>query len=81
MKGLLKACSGVWVIAKRVFVGECAGTRSLGRTRKKWINTVKECLKKRGSDVRVARRTVQDGSEWRGFVRENAWGVAWGMNP
>ena len=28
-------------IAKRVYVGVCAGTRSLGRTWKKWIDTVK----------------------------------------
>ena len=34
---------------------------------------MKECLKKRGLDIRQARRIVQDRSEWRGFVRE--------MNP
>ena len=34
-------------IAKRVSVGEWAGARSVGRPRKRWINTVKECLKKR----------------------------------
>ena len=68
-------------IAKRVYVGECAGSRSEGRPRKRWIDTVKECLKKRGLDIRQAKRMVQDRSEWRGFVRENAWGVARGMNP
>ena len=45
-------------IAKRVYVGECAGSRSLGRLRKRWIDTVKECLKKRGFDVWQARRMV-----------------------
>ena len=30
-------------IAKRVYVGECAGSRSEGRPRKRWIDTVKEC--------------------------------------
>ena len=35
-------------ISKRVYVGECDGSRSVGRARKRWINTVKECLKKRG---------------------------------
>ena len=35
------------MIARRVYVGECAGSRSVGRVRKKWIDTVKECLKKR----------------------------------
>ena len=39
-------------IAKRVYVGECAGSHSVGRPRKRWIDTVKECLRKRGLDVR-----------------------------
>ena len=48
------------MIARRVYAGECAGSRSVGRPRKGWIGTVKECLKKRGLDVRKARRIVQD---------------------
>ena len=43
-------------IAKRVYVGKCAGSRLLGRPRKRWIDTVKDWLKKRGLDVRQARR-------------------------
>ena len=39
-----------WV--NRVYVGECAGRRSVGKPRKRWIDTVKDCLKKRGLDVR-----------------------------
>ena len=54
-------------IAKRVFVGVCAGSRSVGRPRKRWVDTVKECLKKRGLDIRQSRRIVQDRSEWRGL--------------
>ena len=50
-------------IAKRVYVGECAGSRSVGKPRKRWIDTVKECLRKRGLDVRQARRMVQGRSE------------------
>ena len=65
-------------IAKRVYVGECAGNRSVGRSRKRWIDTVKECLRKKGLDVRQARRMVQDRSAWRRFVRGNAWGVSGG---
>ena len=42
-------------IAKRVYVGECAGIHSGGKPRKRWIDTVKECLKKRDLDVREAR--------------------------
>ena len=33
-------------IAKRVYVGECASSRSVGRLRKRWVDTVKECLRK-----------------------------------
>ena len=68
-------------IAKRVYVGECAGSRSVGSPRKRWIDTVQDCLKRRGLDVRQVRRMVHDRSVWRGFVRGNAWGVARGMNP
>ena len=39
------------------------------------------CLRKRDLDVRQARRTVQDKSEWWGFVRGNACGIAQEMNP
>ena len=66
-------------IAKSVYVGECAGSQSVSRPRKRWIDTVKECLRKRGLDFRQARRMVQDSSEWWGFVKGNTWGLAWGM--
>ena len=68
-------------IPKRVYVGESAGSRSVRRPRKRWIETVKECLKKRRLDVRQVRGMVQDRSEWRVFVRGNACSVARGMNP
>ena len=51
-------------IAKRVYVAECAGSRSVGRPRKRWIDTVKGCLNTRGSDVRQGRRMVQERNEW-----------------
>ena len=50
------------MIAKRIYVGECAGSPSMGRLQKRWIDIVKECLRKRGLDVRQARRIMQ--SEW-----------------
>ena len=68
-------------IAKRVYVGECAGSHLLGRLQKRGIDTVKDCLKKRGLDVRQAKRIVHDSSVWCGFVWGNAWGIASGMNP
>ena len=52
---------------KRVYVEECADSRSVGRPRKRWIDTVKDCLKKRSLDVRETRRMVLDRSLWRGF--------------
>ena len=57
-------------IAKIVCVGECAGSSSVGIPRKRWIDTVKGCLK-RGLDIRQASRMVHDRSEWRGFVKGN----------
>ena len=32
---------------KSVYVGECGGSRSVSRLWKRWIDTVKGCLKKR----------------------------------
>ena len=66
------------MISKGAYVGEFAGSRSVGRPRKRWLDTIKECLKKRGLDVRQARKIVQDRSERRWFVRGNAWGIARG---
>ena len=63
-------------IAKRVNVGECAGSCLVDRLGKRWIDIVKECLRKGGLDIRQGRRMMQDRSESWG----NAWGVAWGMN-
>ena len=70
-------------IAMRVYIGESAGSHSVGRLQKRWIDTVKEFKekRKRGLVVRQARRMMQDRSEWQGFVKGNAWGVAQGMNP
>ena len=62
-------------IAKRVYVGECVDSRSVGRPWKKWINAMKDCLKKRDLDVRQARRIVYDRSAWQGFVRGNIHGA------
>ena len=60
---------------------ECPGSHSVGRARNRWIDAVKDCLSKRGLDIRQTRRMVQDRSEGRGFVIGNAWGIARRMNP
>ena len=41
-------------ITKRVYLGERAGSGSVSRLRKRWNDTVNECLKKRGLDIRQA---------------------------
>ena len=77
-------CSAMWkgwrgTGLPREYVRECAGNRLVGRPQKRWIDTVKDCLRKRGLDVRQARRMVQDRCECQGFVRGNAWVVAQGI--
>ena len=38
-------------IAKRVYVGRCVGSHSVDRPRKRWTDSVIDCLKKRGLNV------------------------------
>ena len=72
MKGLMKACSGgstTWkewrmIGFPREYVKVCAGSRSVGRPWKRWIDTVKVCLKNRDLDVRQVRRMVQYRCKW-----------------
>ena len=82
MKGLMKVfCSDsvMWrgwrmISLLRESMKECAGICSFCRLQKRWIDTVEECLRKRGLNVRQESRVVQDRSEWWGFMKENAWG-------
>ena len=53
--------------AKRVCVEEWAGSRSVCRLRKRWVDTLKDCLRKRGLDVRQTRKMMQDRSKWLGL--------------
>ena len=48
--------------AKRICLGECNGSRSVGRTQKRWIDTVKDCLGE-SLDVKEASRMVHNRSE------------------
>ena len=50
-------------IAKSVYVGKIVGRRCDMRPRRRWNDTVKDCLKKRGLDIRQARRMVHNKSE------------------
>ena len=54
-------------IRKRVYLVVCVGSRSAVRVQKRWIDTVKDCLRKRDLDVKQARRMVQDRSRWGGL--------------
>ena len=66
--------------AKRVYVEESARSRSVGGTLKRWIDTVKDCLRKTSLDVRQTRGMVHDRSEWRECACGNAFGAPRGMN-
>ena len=48
--------------AKRVYIGECVGSRLVGSPWKRRIDIMKDCLKTRGLDVSEARRIVHDMS-------------------
>ena len=65
-------------IGKRVYVGECARSHSVGRVWKRWIDTLKDRLRKRGLDCLASK---DNGVLCWGFVKGNAWGLAQGMNP
>ena len=59
MEGLMKVFSGGSAMWRMIgLLGECAGSRSLGRLRKRWIDTVKDFLRTRGLDVREARKMM-----------------------
>ena len=60
------------MIGKRVYVGEFVGSRSVGRPGKRSLGTLKDFWKKRGLDVRQARKMVLDRNEWWVFLRGNA---------
>ena len=65
---------GIGFPGKKVYVGECAGSCSVGRPWKGCIDTVKDCLRKRGLDFRKAWRMVQERCEWWEFVRGSSLG-------
>src|SRR5678816_785926 len=62
-------------LVKRMYSGECVGNQPAGRPKKKWIESVKECLEERNGSLGEARRKVHIRCEWLGFVR------GYGCNP
>ena len=38
------------ILLLRVYIEECAGSHSVGRQQKRWLDNVKDCLKKRGRE-------------------------------
>ena len=74
MKGLMKVFSGglaMWrmIGLLREYVGESVDSCLVGKLQKRWIDNIKDCLRKRGLYVRQVKRMVQDRSQWQGFVR------------
>src|SRR5678816_1591708 len=53
-------------LVKRMYNGECVGNRPAGRP-KKWIESVKECLKERNESLAEARIKVHNRNEWWGL--------------
>ena len=53
-------------IAKRIYVEESAGSHSVGRLWKRWIDIVKNCLREIELDIKQPRRMVHDKSECQG---------------
>ena len=45
------------------------GCRLVARQRKRWIDSVNDCFKKRGLSVGQVRRMVYRRNKWREFVR------------
>ena len=56
-------------MVKRMYKSESIGTRPRGRMKRRWIDSVKECLMEKNVSLDQARRLARDRSEWRGFVR------------
>ena len=54
------------MIAKKVYVGESASSRSVGQPRKRWIDSMSDCSRKRNFIVGQA-RGVNGGGLGRGM--------------
>ena len=52
------------MISKRVYVGGCVGIHLVSLPKKRWVDSVNDCSKKRGLNVGQARRKVYDRNEW-----------------
>ena len=56
-------------VVKRVYVSECRGARIRGRPRKRWIESVRECLRERGLNELQAGRVVFDRKKMVGVCK------------
>ena len=61
-------------MVKRMYKSECIGKRPPGRAKRRWIDSVEECLVEKNVSLVQARRLAHDRCEWRGFVRGRGWG-------
>jgi hypothetical protein len=56
------------MIACRILVGKTEGKIPLGRTRRRWVNNIKEDLREIGWDGMDWIALVQDRDRWRALV-------------
>ena len=50
-------------ITKKIYVGEYVDSQSIGKLQKRWVNTIKDCLRNKGLDIKLARRMEQGKSK------------------
>ena len=60
---------------------ESVGSHLVVQLWKRRVDSMNDCLNKRGLIVGETRRMAYDRNEWQQFVKGNAWGMAEGMNP
>ena len=53
---------------KKIYRAEVEGNRGRGRSRRRWMDGVKDCLSKKGLKIPEAKECVKDRREWRRIV-------------
>jgi hypothetical protein len=58
-------------LVKKIYNSECVGTRTIGRPKMRWIDSVKRCLMDKGMSLTEARRIVLNREEWRELCKRH----------
>ena len=56
-------------LVKKVYESDTNGTRSRGRPRRRWMDEVQDCVRRKGLTIQEAKVSVQDRNEWRTICR------------